>query len=333
MSVTETAWSLTGGNAIAVYFTAENGQSFSASFGGQDLTVVEAFDGDRFHAGIAYLINPNVTEGDVVINATNSGGARLSHAYSILSLSGVDSVAALDTRTSSGDLSYTTATDGGYVLAAALNNSFSGATLPVVSGNPTVTMLQTNVDGNASMLHAHGAVATAGTYSDSYSGGIEAAATVAFNSGGGSGGDPAFTVWTDSFPRLSDTTTSLDFDAGALATALEWALGGDPTAANDDTGLVPTADATSDPDGKMVITFRRNADAAADENTTIALEYGSDLNGWTAATHQGTGPDDITITETTDGFGPGVDQVTVALPASLAVGEKLFARLNVTIAE
>lgn len=333
VSITEPAWSLTGGNAVAVYFTAENGQTFTASFGGQEMTVVEMFDGDRFVVGVAYLINPNVTEGDVIIDAVNSGSSRLSHAYSILSLSGVGSVAATDTRTSNGDLTYTTATDGGYVLGAAINNSFNGSTLPTVSGNPSVTMLQTNVDGNASMLHAHGAVADVGSYTDSYSGGIETAATVAFNSSGGSGGDSSFTLWTDNFPGLSDTTPSLDYDGGGLATALEWVLGGDPTHAGDDAGLVPTADATSDPDGKLLITFRRSADAHADEDTIIAVEYGSDLSGtWTAATHQGTGPDDITITETPDGFGQGIDQVTVALPASLTAEDKLFARLSVAIA-
>lgn len=182
---TVTGWDLTAGtavaNTIAVYFTAENANSFSATFAGQSMTVAQVFDGDRFVAGIAYLVNPTATVGDVVINATNSGTSRLSHAYSVVSLSGVGSVAGTDSRISNGDLSYTTIADGGYVLGVAVNNSFDGGTLPSVSGNPDVNLFQQAVDGNASMLHAHGDVATAGLYSDTYTGSIEGAATVAFN--------------------------------------------------------------------------------------------------------------------------------------------------------
>jgi autotransporter-associated beta strand protein len=130
---------------------------------------------------------------------------------------------------------------------------------------------------------------------------------------------------------LTNTNPSLDFDNGGLATALEWVLGGDPTTGADDASLVPTLDTTTDPNGKMLFIFRRTTAAKNDANTTIQVQYGGNLGGWTTATHQGTGPEQITITEQTNGFGPGIDKVTVALPAGLTAGGKLFARLNVAI--
>jgi hypothetical protein len=60
----------------------------------------------------------------------------------------------------------------------------------------------------------------------------------------------------------------------------------------------------------------------------IDVEFGSDLTGWTAAIP---GSNGVTITETNDGFGAGVDQVDVSIPKSLAVDSKLFARLKVTL--
>jgi hypothetical protein len=132
---------------------------------------------------------------------------------------------------------------------------------------------------------------------------------------------------------LTDTSPALDFDGGGLATGIEWVTGGDPTMAGDDAGLAPTLDDTSDPDGKVLFTYRRSDAALADTNTTITVEYGSNLSGWTTATHQGTGPSQITITEADNFYGssPGIDKVTVALPASLAAGGRLFARLHVVV--
>ncbi len=64
------------------------------------------------------------------------------------------------------------------------------------------------------------------------------------------------------------------------------------------------------------------------------VEYGTDpgAGSWLPAAHQGIGPDEITITVLEDGFGEGVDRVTVALPPSLAASGKLFVRLAVTVA-
>jgi len=180
VEITVTGFDLTGGNTVAVFFTAENSSAFTATFDGVAMNVVQAFDGDRFLAGVAYLINPTASVGDIVINATNSGTNRLSNGYSVISLADVASLAGSAIRTSNGTLSYTTALDGGYVLGASVNNSYNGSTLPSVSGRPSAFFNQA-VDSNATVLHARGDVPTAGAYSDTYGGGILAAATVAFN--------------------------------------------------------------------------------------------------------------------------------------------------------
>ncbi|MCC5788295.1 MAG: Ig-like domain-containing protein [Opitutales bacterium] len=141
----------------------------------------------------------------------------------------------------------------------------------------------------------------------------------------------AFEQWTLNFSGFTDPDPSLDFDGGGLATALEWALGGDPTDPSDDTSIRPTIDNTSDPDGKLLFTYRRSIEAHEDPGTTIQVEYGSDLVGWTVATHEGDLPEDITTSVETDGFGEGIDKVTVAFPADLAEDDRLFVRLNVEV--
>lgn len=88
-----------------------------------------------------------------------------------------------------------------------------------------------------------------------------------------------------------------------------------------------TFDNTSDPDD-FLFTFRRRDEAAADPNTTIAVEYGSDLNGWASA-QDGVGG--VSIDDTTD-LGGGFHEVTVAIPRTLdGASGKLFARLKVTV--
>jgi hypothetical protein len=129
---------------------------------------------------------------------------------------------------------------------------------------------------------------------------------------------------------LTNPDPSLDFDKGGLPTGIEWVVGGDPTQSGDDTGFAPTFDATTDLDGKFLFTYRRRNDAAADPNTTITVEFGSTLNGWNTAAHQGTAANQITISEAPGDA--GFTEVTVALPPGLAVSGKLFARLKVLVA-
>jgi hypothetical protein len=140
----------------------------------------------------------------------------------------------------------------------------------------------------------------------------------------------AYQIWASLYPGADLTDPAADSDGGGLPTGIEWVLGGVPTQGGDDAGLAPVINATSDPDGKLLFTYRRSDAAAFDPNTAIAVEYGGDLSGWTAAVHQGTGTQDITISEVPDG--PGFTLVTVAVPPGLASGGRLFARLKVVVA-
>lgn len=124
---------------------------------------------------------------------------------------------------------------------------------------------------------------------------------------------------------LSNPDPTLDFDQGGMETGLEWALDGDPTDPSDDVGLAPSLDNTTDPD-YFIYTFNRSELANDDPNTSIIVEYGSNLNGWTPAEHDG---DDVIVTVTP---GSPTDAVEVKLKRStLAIDGKLFARLKVVV--
>jgi alpha-galactosidase len=143
-----------------------------------------------------------------------------------------------------------------------------------------------------------------------------------------SAGNP-FDDWAGGFDDLTDANPVLDFDNGGLATALEWVFGGDPSDPSDDSDLAPAIDTTSDPDGKVLFTFRRRIEARDDDRTSIVVQYGSNLTDWTAATHQGNAPGQITITVIPDPEDPGFEFVTVALPPTLTDTGSLFVRLSV----
>lgn len=176
-----TDWDLGTSNTIAVYLGTENstGGTFTATFAGQAMTVIQVVGGANNHiSGIAYLINPTVTIGDVVIQATHNGSGRHSYAWGVVSLRGVDSVAGTDARTTNGNLSYTIGLNGGFALGAATNNNFNGPA-PTITGNPSTDLFNSAFDGNASARFAYG-TAPVGSSSDAYSG-LNSAVTVAFN--------------------------------------------------------------------------------------------------------------------------------------------------------
>jgi hypothetical protein len=132
-------------------------------------------------------------------------------------------------------------------------------------------------------------------------------------------------------PWASGAPPAEDSNGDGIANVLAWTLGAaDPV--ENATALLPTLDTTTDPDGKLLFIFRRTAAAREHPPTTVVVEYGSDLGEWTIADHQGTGPEQITISEQANGFAPGIDKVTVALPAALAGHGNFFARLKVTVA-
>ena len=127
-------------------------------------------------------------------------------------------------------------------------------------------------------------------------------------------------AWSGAAPSAADTNSD------GIANGLAWVLGAANPTANA-TALLPTFDCVSDPN-YFIYTYSRSDKANTDPNTTIAVQYGSDLSGWTTAMHDGI---NIIITATNDGAGAGIDSVQVKFKRTLAVGGKLFGRLNVTI--
>ncbi|MES2924794.1 MAG: PA14 domain-containing protein [Verrucomicrobiota bacterium] len=131
--------------------------------------------------------------------------------------------------------------------------------------------------------------------------------------------DPGYTFWL-SYMGLqgTDRLAHADPDGDKIPNSLEFILGGIPsgTGANS-IALLPkiTTDATW-----AIFEFRR-----ADVALTIDpfAQFGTTLSGWSRANN---GVNGVQITTVDDGFGPGVDRVTVRVPR--AGVPKMFLRLN-----
>lgn len=116
-----------------------------------------------------------------------------------------------------------------------------------------------------------------------------------------------------------------DSNSDGVENGLAWILG----AANPNTtasSLLPTLDGSSDPDF-IIFNYRRNDTAAADANTSLKVQYGSTMEGWTDAI---AGPD-VIITPSDNFYAIGIDKVEVKIRRTLSVGGKLFTRLHVAV--
>jgi autotransporter-associated beta strand protein len=114
-----------------------------------------------------------------------------------------------------------------------------------------------------------------------------------------------------------------DSDGDGIPNGVEFVIGGDPSGPNSASNdLLPTATRSG---GFLEFVFRRT-DASADFAPFV--EYGSNLVGWTPAAD---GINGITIQVDDEHYGVGIDRVTVRIPATLAVAERMFARLGVSI--
>ena len=112
-----------------------------------------------------------------------------------------------------------------------------------------------------------------------------------------------------------------DTDHDGLANGIEFVIGGEPSG-TESSALRPTAmlDATH-----LIFVFRRTDESAG---YNPFAEYNSDLSTtWTKA-EDGTGGVEVDVEN--EGFGTGVDKVTVRIPRPVS-GAKVFARLHVDI--
>lgn len=122
---------------------------------------------------------------------------------------------------------------------------------------------------------------------------------------------------------ISGAGADTDSDGDGISNGIEFVIGGDPSGPNSDSNpLLPTitTDATY-----LNFVFRRTDDSASFDPS---VSYSTNLAAWTEA--QG-GVDGVVIDEVADGFGSGIDQVTVRIPKALGPSGKLFAKLGVVI--
>jgi hypothetical protein len=132
-------------------------------------------------------------------------------------------------------------------------------------------------------------------------------------------GGPTYATWSGGAPADGDANND------GVKNGVAWVLGAaDPD--ENAVGLIPTLDNTSDPDF-FIFNYRRSDTANGDGTTAIKVEYSSDLVNWPDAV---AGPD-IVITPFNDAYAAGIDRVEVKIRRTLAVGGKLFARLNVVV--
>jgi autotransporter-associated beta strand protein len=133
------------------------------------------------------------------------------------------------------------------------------------------------------------------------------------------GGGSPYGTWSGGAAADADT------NGDGVDNGVAWVVGAANPSANA-IGLIPTLDNTTDPDF-FIFNYRRNDLAAADPKTSMKVQYSSGLSAWTDAT-QGA---DIVITPSNDFYAVGIDKVEVKIRRTLAVGGKLFARLNVAV--
>lgn len=111
-----------------------------------------------------------------------------------------------------------------------------------------------------------------------------------------------------------------DPDQDGISNSVEFVIGGNPASVSN-TALLPTLVVNS---SNFVFTYRLS-DLSAYLNPTV--QYGSNLSGWTTAQN---GVNGVTIGTPTV-LETGIKQVVVTIPKALAVGSKLFGRLNVVV--
>ena len=297
-----------------------------------------SYDGGT--AAIFYLDSPFQGSATFTVSATTSGGSPNGGFVSVIGLAGttpgVGNTAAswfTQAATANVSTSLTTSAAKSLVVAMVENSGRQSA-----AGTPTaVAPLTLSNNGSWGSQWGSGGsgyqfVPTSGTtitptFNTAAGGNIHVVA-VEFKA---SQIPPnAYEVWTAQYPTADLTNQAADNDRGGLPNGIEWVLGGNPTQSGDDAGLAPTINSTSVPNGKFLFTYRRSNAASQHPGTTIIVEYGNALAGWTAAVHQGPGAGQITISEAPGD--PGFSNVTVALPGSIAVSGKLFVRLKAVVA-
>jgi large repetitive protein len=144
--------------------------------------------------------------------------------------------------------------------------------------------------------------------------------------------DPPFKIWLDSFGLTGSQGD--DPDADSIPNVLEYAIGTDPSVADDATLLPSVALVNADPDGDsspstyLCVTYRRSDRASQDPAAVIVVERSTDpASGWQPADGRA---GEVILTDD-DASDHGVDTVRVFIP--VIGNERGFARLRATLVQ
>ena len=234
------------------------------------------------------------------------GGAGANDNNFALTKAGTFQLTLTGTNTYNGDTSVVAGT-------LSLNQAYlaDGSAVRVTTGG-TLNLNHSSAD-TVYALYVDGVQKPAGTYSSGNSSFITGTGSLVVTSG------PAgYDAWALQIPDPAQRGTGNDPDGDSLNNLLEYALGGNPNV-NDAATIGPKAAKSG---SNMVLTFLRSDLSEAD--TTMTVEYGSNLSGWTSvAVGASPGAGIVAISENAD----APDSVTVTIPTGGA--DKFFARVKV----
>jgi hypothetical protein len=134
---------------------------------------------------------------------------------------------------------------------------------------------------------------------------------------------PPYELWAQA-NGIAGAAPNVDSDGDGISNAVEFVVGGDPSGPDSNSNaLLPVMTRS----GSVTKFVYRRTDAAS-ANYTLKVEVSGDLsaNSWAAPVE--TFYDQKTLVES-DGFGPGVDKVTVTIDSYNSGTKQLFARLKV----
>lgn len=136
---------------------------------------------------------------------------------------------------------------------------------------------------------------------------------------------PPYELWAQA-NGIAGASPNADSDGDGISNSVEFVIGGDPSGPNSDSSALLPVMTRSDNVTKFV--YRRTH--AASVNYTMKVEVSSDLspNSWASPVESIY--DQKTLVES-DGFGPGVDKVSVTLDLYNVWTVRQFARLKVEI--
>lgn len=227
-----------------------------------------------------------------------------------------------------------------FVLDGVLNNKITGSGSVTIDGAFSVdTTFADLTDGNTWTLVDTGTLAEAFGVSFSLAGFTEAGTSGIHSKTEGSNtwtfdeasgvlsldvSPPSgYALWISGF-TVGDTTAGADPDNDGIENLLEYVLDADPSASDPD--KLPDLNASG---ANFVFTFQRRDDSEFDSTQTF--QYGSSLTGWTnlsVAANYGPDIDGRQVSVVENGAAP--DSITVTIPKALAIGDKLFGRLQAT---